>query len=648
VARVLSTTRPPRRHTRKLLAAVLIVVVVAGLGVAADLGYSSLKSRASQLQANLTAYLQAGQRELEAGKSSLKLANSKHDVKLVADAVVHFDAAAGHFIAARQLADSSRLLKYLEIAPAVGDTARSSHAAVDAIAEMGAAISAAGHELSALDGHLLKPAAGGPAGRTLLTALNQAQASLVKVRADLVRAQKAAASVDVRVVPEGQQGTLLKARDTITVALAGLDEFERLVPVLTEVLGGNGARTYLIEQVNPAELRAGGGFIGTYSLLRADHGTLTVIKSGDAYNLADPRPSPGQPGFIPQPTPYREIIPNTSWSFVDSNIYPDFASNGLAAEHFVQPRVGVKVDGVISMDYYTVAKMLELTGPIAVPGFGTTLSATTFVPQIVAADIAGSAFHKAILAAVAGPLMQRVSALPPDRWPALITDLNTLAGQRHLQVYFNNGVVNSEIDRVGWSGALNPTSTQDYMMEVESNYYGDKVNYFLTRHYSVIFTRQGAKLHHQVTVDFVNSTRCFSYDRTSYKANLRLFVGANASALKSNLIPVKYRNPAPPTGARALDGWQPDVLCAGGRGRAVFQFDTPWAVHDRGLAQIYWQKQPGTLNDRIDVTWIDGNGHTYKMSGNLSQDRIISLSPNGVTLLTGRPAQATLPSLSLG
>ena len=89
-------------------------------------------------------------------------------------------------------------------------------------------------------------------------------------------------------LPNSQQVTFLKARDTIALALSGLDEFELLVPVLNEVLGANGVRNYLIEQVDPAELRAGGGFIGTYSLIRADHGAFTVIKSGNAYDLADP------------------------------------------------------------------------------------------------------------------------------------------------------------------------------------------------------------------------------------------------------------------------------------------------------------------------------------------------------------------------
>jgi len=641
-----SRRRRPRSH--KLIAAIVAVVIVAGLGVAADLGYASLKGRAAQLQAALTVDLQAGQLELEAGKASLKQANTKHDVALVAEAVAHFVSAKGQFVAASKLADSSRLLQYLERVPAVGDMVRSRRAAVDGIAEMGSAISDAGQELSALDGQLLKPAAGGPAGRTLLTALGQAQTSLVKVREDLDRAQKAAADVDVQVLPAGQQGTLLKARDTISSALAGLDEFERLVPVLTEVLGGNGIRTYLVEQVNPAELRAGGGFIGTYSVLRADHGTLKVLRSGDAYDLANPRPLPGQPGFIPLPIPLREVIPGVSWSFVDSNIYPDFPSNAKAAEKFAQPRLGFKVDAVISMDYYTVAKMLELTGPLKVPGYGTMVSATTFIPQLLKADVAQISNHKAILAAIAGPLMQRVSALPPDRWPALIGALNALAGERHLQVYFNNGLVSSEITRVGWSGDVNPTNSQDYLLEVESNYFGNKDNYFLSRHYTVVLTRKGGTLLHQVTVDIVNNTPCGSQDRTAYRVNIRLYIGGTAASLSDNLIPVRYQNPAPPSGIRLLDGWLPLIACGGGKGHAVFKYSTSWRVDDTGLDKIYWQKQPGTLDDRIDVIWNDRDGHSYKASGVLSQDRIITLSPTGITLAAGRPAQATLPSLSLG
>jgi hypothetical protein len=617
-------------------------------GGGSALGYVNLKGRADQLQANLTVDLQAGQRELEAGKASLTQASTKHDATLVAAAVAHFVAAKGQFLAAGQLADNSRLLRDLEDLPGVGSLAQSRHTAVDGIAGTGAAISDAGQELSNLYGQLITPTASGQPSRNLLSVLDQVQPSVVKIRGDLQRAQTDASQVDAAVIPAGQQATFLKARGTVDSALAGLDEFDRLVPVLHDVLGGNGARTYLVEQVDPAELRAGGGFIGTYSLVRADLGALTVVKSGNAYDLADPRPKPGQPGFIPQPGPYREVVPDVSWSFVDSNLFPDFPSNAKTAEAFVQPPLSTSVDGVISIDYYTVAKMLELTGPLAVPGYRISLDATNLIPLLLAGAIAADATHKAIVSAIAGPLMERIATLPPDRWPALIASLNTVVGERHLQVYFNNASAETEVKRIGWSGDLNPVGAVDFMMEVESNYYGDKANYFLTRHYTVVLTRNGSKLHHKVTVDFVNAMPASSSERTSYRVDVRLYVSDSASSVSDNLRQVVYPNPNPPSGTALLDGWAPEIPCCGGRGQALFEYDTPWPVSDSGGDEIYWQKQPGTVADKIDVIWNDGFGRTYRTSGDLGQDRVITLTVTGVTQAAGHPAQATLPSLSLG
>jgi hypothetical protein len=640
------SSRRRRRRSHTLLAAAIIVLVVAGLGGATDLGYTVVKARADQLQSRLSDDLQAGQRELEAGKTSLTLANTNHDGDLVTAATNHFAVAKGHFQEAGQLADNSELLRNLERLPTVGDAARSRHTAVDGISAMGIAISDAGRALSDLDGQLIKPPAAGSAGHTLLTALNQAHTSLTAVRGDLSRAQTAADTVDVHVLPVAQQATFLKARDTIDVALAGLDEFERLVPVLNEVLGANGARTYLVEQVNPAELRAGGGFIGTYSLIQADKGVLTVTNSGDSYDLINPRPVPGQRGFIPQPSPLREVVPNVGWSFVDSNVYPDFPTNAKTAENFVQPRVG-KIDAVISIDYYTVAAMLSLTGPITLPGIGT-LNADNFVSRIVSLDVAASANHKTVLAAVAGPLMERVTALHSDQWPALIGVLNTLASQRHLQAYFSDVTVETEIDRVGWSGTLRPTGAADFIMEVEANYWGNKTNYFLTRRFSVVLTKAASTVHHVVTVDIANATVCGSEDRTSYKANVRLFVSGTATNLSNNLRAVKYANPAPPAGTQAADGWLPDVNCGGGRGQARFTYDTPWVSTGRGVHEIYWQKQPGTLTDSISITWNPTTGPSFVVNGTLDHDQIIALSPTGASLVAGQPAKATLPSLTFG
>lgn len=621
-------------------------MIIAGLAGGSDLGYVALKGRADRLQAALTADLEAGQRQLEAGKASLQSANSKHDANLATQAFAEFALAKEQFQAASALADTSTFLRYLEYAPAVGAIARSRHEAVDGIASMGSAISAAGEELSTLDTQLLNPPPSSAAARSLLTVLGQAQTSMVEIRSDLDLATKAAAKVDADVLPNNQRAAFLKARNAISSARSGVDEFERLVPLLEEVLGADRPRSYLIEQVNPAELRAGGGFIGTFSVMQADHGMLKVLRSGDSYELTDPRPDPGQPGFIAQPSPYREVIPQVSWSFVDSNLYPDFPSNAKAAETFVQPRVG-QIDGVISMDYYVVAKVLELTGPIVVPGYAITVDSNTLIPELIKADVT-DASHKAIASSIAGPLLGRVSALTPDQWPALIAALNDLATQHHIQAYFNSPMVESEIDRISWSGTLNPASSKDFLFEVESNYDGDKANYWLNRQYTVTLTRQDETLHHRVVVDLINRTPAGSFVRVDYKVNIRLYIWGDAKLTSDNLLPVRYPNPSPPSGFRLIDGWLPPLGCCGAQARAVFEYDTPWHTDRGGRHQIYWQKQPGTVDDKVDVIWNDGSGGTFSVSGSLNQDLEIDLVPRGVLLNWGASGQAALPNLSLG
>jgi hypothetical protein len=223
--------------------------------------------------------------------------------------------------------------------------------------------------------------------------------------------------------------------------------------------------------------------------------------------------------------------------------------------------------------------------------------------------------------------------------------LNSLAADRHIQAYFNNELVEKEIDRVGWSGSFNPTASRDYMMAIESNIGGGKVNYFLSRHYTVTLKRTATMLHHRVTVDLVNNQ---PFNVANYRAYGSLYAGGSVSSPSNNLIPATYPKPAPPAGITLLEGWLPIVPCCGASGQVVFEYDTPWQMDAKGIHEIYWQKQPGTIGDKIDVIWNDGSGHAYITKGDLGQDRVIVLRAAGVTLTPGHPAQAVLPSLSLG
>jgi hypothetical protein len=86
-----------------------------------------------------------------------------------------------------------------------------------------------------------------------------------------------------------------------------------------------------------------------------------------------------------------------------------------------------------------------------------------------------------------------------------------------------------------------------------------------------------------------------------------------------------------------------------GHNRVVqFDWDTPWLSNNRGEEQIYWQKQPGTVTDKVDVIWNDGRSHTFKTSGDLGQDRVVTLGSRAVTLTPGQLGSFQFPSLSLG
>src|SRR5437588_7591348 len=185
------TRRRRRLRSHRLVAASALVVLLLG-SAGASIAYIGLKPGADKLQAALTAQLQAGQRDLEAGKNALVQANSKHDNALITQAGADFVSARSDFLAATQLANDSRLLRYLEFTPALGGFARSRHAAVDSIAQAGVGVSDAGQALTSLYAHLTNAASG---SRNVLPVLDEIQTAMTTVRSDLERAQAAARQV---------------------------------------------------------------------------------------------------------------------------------------------------------------------------------------------------------------------------------------------------------------------------------------------------------------------------------------------------------------------------------------------------------------------------------------------------------------------
>src|SRR5438270_542866 len=308
-------------------------------------------------------------------------------------------------------------------------------------------------------------------------------------------------------IPATQQATVANAKAEIQKGLDGLGEFQALAPVLLDVLGETSPKTYLIEQVDPAELRGGGGFIGSYALLSMNKGEIKLELGANVANIDIPYPLPGGKNYLPQPSPLDEFTGGgRGWVFGDANFFPDFATGAQAGEDLFFRETGKKVDGVISIDPWAVAALLTITGPAAVPGWNTTVRADTF-PQDVfvreeqtANGNAQQQNRKDFFPDVANLMLAKLSTLPADQWTKLIGALNTTVTQRHLQVYFNPARSETEMDRMGWSGKILKPAGQESMLEVESNFGGDKANHFLNRTFNLQLTAANGSLHHRLEI----------------------------------------------------------------------------------------------------------------------------------------------------
>ena len=648
------TRGPTESPIRRWRVAILALAAVIGvLGVVGYLGYRA----ANRLEAQLAIDLSAGQRELEAGKVSLKAANAERSLPKIVDAEAHFGRGIQHFAAAEGDARASRLLNATAQVPILGGFVSNRLTSARGIATMGKALGQAGSSAARVDQLLIAPPSTGKGLARLLTVLTQSQPDVASLRRDLVTAGQAAETVSPGVLNSNQRSVFLGAKKSIATGLAGVAEFQRLTPALVDILGGNGTRTYLVEQVNPAELRSGGGFVGTVSVLKADHGNLGLTFSGDTYTFdgssAADRPTAGQTGYVPPPVNYLGDFFARTWTLEDSNFFPSFATNAKWGEFFAHAH-GVQAQGVIAMDYYAVASMLTITGPIAVPEYGVTFDSKNFVNEVFQRSLIRDPNHKSVLAAAAGPLIGRLSTLSPEQWPKLAEVMNAAIASRHLQVDFNDAAVENEMVRFGWSAGVNPAQAKDFILETEDNFGGNKTNHFIARHYNLTLTKQGNQLHHTITIDLADNAPQIP-DGNFYSAYLRLYTTARAANLKLSLTPASGYHPVPapgdskfemPTGIQMAHARFLINVVRGqaGHQRITIDYDQPWTPDQSGAHEIYWQKQPGTLNDTVDITWIDG-AHTYRTTGDLGGDRLIKLSAAGIKFEPAQSATAHLPQL---
>jgi len=188
---------------------------------------------------------------------------------------------------------------------------------------------------------------------------------------ELQKAEKSIRNVNQRSLP-------YEYKESVEILKDNLPKIEKIVSkslefseVILDILGHYQKKQYLLIFQNNSELRATGGFIGTYGILTLDKGRIENLFIDGVFN-AD-----GQlkVNVVP-PFPIQKI--STAWSMHDANWFFDFPTSAKKIAWFYEKTGGPTVDGVIAINPVLIEKLLNLTGPISMEKYKVSLDANNF------------------------------------------------------------------------------------------------------------------------------------------------------------------------------------------------------------------------------------------------------------------------------
>ena len=326
----------------------------------------------------------------------------------------------------------------------------------------------------------------------LLQTLEMITPDLDEIETNLVQAQTNLAQIDASRYPEtvrdmAVREQIVQAQDTLEQSITIFQEFRPVIEELPSIAGSQGERRkYLILFQNNNELRPTGGFLTAYSIVYIENGKVQPEKSDDIYEL-DQRFN--QRIEIPESLG-KYLTTERYWNLRDMNISPDFKeSMDIFFEHYQTIRGEPDdIDGIFAVDTHVLTRLLEILGPVEVPGYGTfssEIDQRCDCPQVVYAlseiITRPTPYLREDRKGILGPMMQAILlktyGAPRQHFADLFEMIwNTIQG-RNIQMYFVEDQPQQAAENAGAAGRMK-TTEGDFLAIVDANLGGAKSNLF--------------------------------------------------------------------------------------------------------------------------------------------------------------------------
>lgn len=250
-------------------------------------------------------------------------------------------------------------------------------------------------------------------------------------------------------------------------------------------LGSDQPKSYLLLAQNRDELRGTGGFISGIGQVTVEDGRISRFDLGDSYSIDDfSKTYPAPPDAL------KRYMLADYWVTRDSNWSPDFPASAQKAQELYAISTGNQTQGVIAFNQLAIKRILEVIGPISLPGIDEPVSAEnieTYLSQAWAPEPGEGLsmewwlHRKDFMQQLGLVLLDKIFKIE-DQGPmiALAKAVYELIAQGQVLLYFNDPELEQALVAAGLDGAVRPGSG-DFLYLVDSNVGFNKVDAVIRR-----------------------------------------------------------------------------------------------------------------------------------------------------------------------
>ncbi len=312
-----------------------------------------------------------------------------------------------------------------------------------------------------------------------------------------------------------------------------LGNIKKITPEIQTVLHelSEGEQRWILLFQNSNEIRATGGFMGSYALIELNQGKITQINIEDIYD-ADGQFS----GYFDAPSGVSHYLsggkglrlPDANWNLDTKKsaeqILPFFALGNKQ-----------NIKGIIFVNLEFARKLLSFLGPLELTDYNTIITEEN-IDEVLRSRrddfFPGSMQKKHMLSLLLTQVRIQILKLEPKQFMSLLTLTAEEIQKHNLQFYSNNPVIDTIFSGHNMRQTINIPESSEYIYLVESNVGINKANKGITR--EVTINKKDAN--RTVIISFTNKNKKPTISKLTALTELESPQTVNATATESNTI----------------------------------------------------------------------------------------------------------------